>query len=111
MKKFLVDDTEYYARTDGDGPIMLFAHGFPFDSRLFEPVVERLKSRFFCVVPDLRGFGMTKLGANGHDVRSGSPASFFATPTRPRIPPKRRANEGFSPIPLPRCRFPRSPTK
>lgn len=67
MKKFLVDDTEYYARTDGDGPIMLFAHGFPFDSRLFEPVVERLKSRFFCVVPDLRGFGMTKLGANGHN--------------------------------------------
>ncbi len=67
MKKFLVDDTEYYARAEGDGPIMLFAHGFPFDSRLFAPVVERLRSRFFCVVPDLRGFGMTKLGANGHN--------------------------------------------
>ena len=67
MKKYLVDDTEYYVRTAGSGPIMLFAHGFPFDSRLYEPVVERLQSHFFCVVPDLRGFGMTKLGANGHN--------------------------------------------
>ncbi len=67
MKKFLVDDTEYYVHVEGSGPILLFAHGFPFDSRLFIPVAERLASRFTCVVPDLRGFGETKLGADGHN--------------------------------------------
>jgi len=67
MKKYLVDDTEYYVHTAGSGPILLFAHGFPFDSRLYSESIERLKSRFFCVAPDLRGFGMTPLGANGHN--------------------------------------------
>ena len=67
MKKYLVDDTDYYVYSRGRGPILLFAHGFPFDSRLFVPVVDLLESRFHCVVPDLRGFGMTKLGANGHN--------------------------------------------
>ena len=46
MKKYLVDDTEYYVEVEGSGPILLFAHGFPFDSRLFVPVAERLSSRF-----------------------------------------------------------------
>ncbi len=67
MKKYLVDDTEYYVHTAGEGPILLFAHGFPFDSRLYAEAIERLKSRFFCVAPDLRGFGITPLGANGHN--------------------------------------------
>ena len=67
MKKYLVDDTEYYVRMEGSGPILLMAHGFPFDSQLYEPVVGRLSERFTCVVPDLRGFGKTKLGANGHN--------------------------------------------
>lgn len=72
MKKYLVDDTAYWVNAQGDGPILLFAHGFPFDDRLFEPVVDRLASKFHCVVPDLRGFGKTGLGANGHNL-SGLP--------------------------------------
>ena len=82
MKKYLVDDTEYYVEVEGSGPILLFAHGFPFDSRLFVPVAERLSSRFTCVVPDLRGFGKTKLGADGYDglkrILSGSMDRFAA---------------------------------
>ena len=67
MKKYLVDDTEYAVRVEGTGPILLFAHGFPFDSHLFDAAIERLKDDFCCVAPDLRGFGRTKLGANGHN--------------------------------------------
>ncbi|MBQ9873141.1 MAG: alpha/beta fold hydrolase [Thermoguttaceae bacterium] len=67
MKKFLVDDTTYCATTKGSGPVLLFAHGFPFDGRLFQPVVDRLATRFFCVALDLRGFGGTPLGSNGHN--------------------------------------------
>lgn len=67
MKKYLVDDTAYFVKAKGDGPILLFAHGFPFDGRLFEPVIDKLATRFHCVVPDLRGFGKTALGSNGHN--------------------------------------------
>ena len=67
MKKYLVDDVAYYVNAKGDGPILLFAHGFPFDGRLFEPVIDKLATRFHCVVPDLRGFGKTALGSNGHN--------------------------------------------
>lgn len=69
MKKYLVDDTAYYVTEKGSGPIMIFAHGFPFNSSLFEPVIDKLASKFLCVVPDLRGFGHTPLGANGHDPK------------------------------------------
>ena len=67
MKKYLVDDTEYYVHVEGEGPILLFAHGYPFDSRLYLPAIKKLAERFTCVVPDLRGFGQTKLGADGHN--------------------------------------------
>ena len=67
MKKYLVDDTEYCVHVEGDGPILLFAHGYPFDSRLYLPTIKKLAERFTCVVPDLRGFGQTKLGADGHN--------------------------------------------
>lgn len=67
MKKYFVDDTIYFVRTKGSGPILLFAHGFPLDGRLFEPVIDKLASKFYCVVPDLRGLGQTSLGANGRN--------------------------------------------
>ena len=69
MKKYLVDDTEYYVTATGDptNPVLILAHGFPFDSRLYEPCLERLATKFYCVAPDLRGFGKTPLGSNGHN--------------------------------------------
>lgn len=69
MKVYLVDDAEYsvLGRGSADAPILLFAHGFPFDGAIFESVVERLASEFYCVVPDLRGFGRSTLGANGRN--------------------------------------------
>ncbi len=69
MKKYLVDDAEYSVWGRGVGPILLFAHGFPFDGAIFEPVISRLCSEFLCVVPDLRGFGGSSLGANGHNPK------------------------------------------
>ena len=65
MKKYLVYDAEYSVSAKGDGPILVFAHGFPFDGRIFDAVADRLASKFYCVVPDLRGFGSSTLGANG----------------------------------------------
>jgi len=38
---------------------LLFVHGFPLDGRMWLPAAERLADRFFCIVPDLRGYGRT----------------------------------------------------
>ena len=40
-------------RDEGSGPVVVFVHGALVDGRLWEPVVERLKADFRCVVPDL----------------------------------------------------------
>ncbi len=40
-------------RDEGTGPTLFFVHGALVDGRLWEPVVERLRDRFRCVVPDL----------------------------------------------------------
>jgi pimeloyl-ACP methyl ester carboxylesterase len=40
-------------RDEGTGPTIVFVHGALVDGRLWDPVVERLRDRFRCVVPDL----------------------------------------------------------
>jgi pimeloyl-ACP methyl ester carboxylesterase len=40
-------------RDEGSGPTIVFIHGALVDGRLWEPVVERLRGEFRCVVPDL----------------------------------------------------------
>ena len=40
-------------RDEGSGPPIVFVHGALVDGRLWEPVVERLRSTARCVVPDL----------------------------------------------------------
>ncbi len=46
-------------RSDGDGPSLLFLHGFPSSSHDWAPAVQRLSSRFRCVTVDLLGFGQS----------------------------------------------------
>jgi pimeloyl-ACP methyl ester carboxylesterase len=40
-------------RDEGSGPTLFFVHGALVDGRLWDPVVERLRDRYRCVVPDL----------------------------------------------------------
>jgi pimeloyl-ACP methyl ester carboxylesterase len=40
-------------REDGTGPTVVFVHGALVDGRLWEPVVDRLRDRARCLVPDL----------------------------------------------------------
>jgi len=41
----------------GNGPAVLFIHGFPLSGAMWDPVVLGLETRYRCIVPDLRGFG------------------------------------------------------
>jgi pimeloyl-ACP methyl ester carboxylesterase len=40
-------------RDEGSGPVLFFVHGALVDGRLWDPVVDRLRDRFRCVVPEL----------------------------------------------------------
>lgn len=48
-----------YEDTGGDGPAVLFCHGFLMDHTMFEPQIEALAGDFRCVRFDERGFGGT----------------------------------------------------
>lgn len=44
-------------RIAGGGTPILLLHGYPLDSRMWIPLIERIQDRFLCIAPDLRGFG------------------------------------------------------
>jgi len=44
-------------RIDGDGPTLLFAHGYPTSSHDYAPVIATLAKRYRCVTFDFLGFG------------------------------------------------------
>jgi pimeloyl-ACP methyl ester carboxylesterase len=44
----------------GEGPPILFVHGFPLSGRLWESVVLGFAYRNRCLVPDLRGHGKSE---------------------------------------------------
>lgn len=50
----------YYEDSGGEGPAIVFMHGFMFDQAMFDPQVEALSSEYRCVRFDARGFGQTQ---------------------------------------------------
>jgi 3-oxoadipate enol-lactonase len=52
----------YFEDTGGDGPAVLFSHGFLMDHEMFAAQVAALAGEFRCIVWDERGFGQTPAG-------------------------------------------------
>jgi pimeloyl-ACP methyl ester carboxylesterase len=48
-----------YEDTGGDGPAVIFSHGFLMDHSMFEPQIAALRGEFRCITWDERGFGDT----------------------------------------------------
>jgi pimeloyl-ACP methyl ester carboxylesterase len=53
-----------YEDTGGDGPAILFSHGYLMDHTMFEPQVEALRDRCRVITWDERGFGDTEESAD-----------------------------------------------
>jgi pimeloyl-ACP methyl ester carboxylesterase len=53
MPELTLDQGTIRYRDEGSGPAIVFVHGALVNGRLWEPLVERLRGRFRCVVPDL----------------------------------------------------------
>lgn len=58
-KRYEVNGQQIFARTGGKagGPPLLLLHGFPQTHVIWHRVAQRLRDRFFLVMPDLRGYG------------------------------------------------------
>src|SRR5438105_2940794 len=54
-----IDGLSIFYREAGpkDAPTILFLHGLPSSSRMFEPLFHRLSDRYHLVAPDYPGFG------------------------------------------------------
>jgi pimeloyl-ACP methyl ester carboxylesterase len=49
----------FYQDTGGDGPVLVFLHGFLFDHTMFAQQVNQLAPDYRCICVDTRGFGQT----------------------------------------------------
>ncbi|PJF39206.1 MAG: alpha/beta hydrolase [Phototrophicales bacterium] len=50
----------FYEDSGGDGPPVIFLHGFLFDQSMFDPQVEVLAPKYRCIRFDARAFGQTQ---------------------------------------------------
>lgn len=53
----LANDAKLHVVRSGRGPVLLLLHGWPEFWLTWQPVMERLSSRYTLIAPDLRGFG------------------------------------------------------
>ena len=60
-------EVKIYLRTKGNGPAVVFLHGYPQTHVCWHAVAPELSKQFFVVVPDLPGYGMSDSPAPGTD--------------------------------------------
>ena len=53
------DQHIYFEDSGGEGPVVIFSHGFLMDHEMFESQVAALAGEFRCITWDERGFGNT----------------------------------------------------
>ena len=66
----------HYADSGGEGPAVVFSHGFFMDHTMFGPQVEELRPTYRCLSVDARGFGLTE--------SDGEPFTYWDLAERPR---------------------------
>lgn len=57
-----VNGTSVFYREAGpkDAPVVLLLHGYPSSSRMFEPLLQRLRKHYRLIAPDYPGFGLSQ---------------------------------------------------
>ncbi|MFE1546888.1 alpha/beta fold hydrolase [Streptomyces sp. NPDC058718] len=58
-----IDDTPIAYEDRGSGRAILLVHGHPFDHTMWQPQIDRFSRTHRVIAPDLRGYGITPLGA------------------------------------------------
>ena len=56
--------------TAGEGPAVILLHGYTQTSRMWRPLIERLKDKYSVIAPDLPGIGDSDVPKNGSDMKT-----------------------------------------
>jgi pimeloyl-ACP methyl ester carboxylesterase len=66
-----VGDALVHWRREGSGPVIVLLHGFPLSGRTWQPVVQLLRDRYTCVMPDLIGLGGSRSASDDDHTSEG----------------------------------------
>ena len=74
-----VNGTRLYYETCGDGPVLLFLHGFTLDHRMWNRQVEALRDDYRIVTFDARGAGRSAMPGTDKFITSKMQRPFAST--------------------------------
>ena len=67
-----IEGKKLHYLTAGQGPAVILLHGYTQTSRMWRPLIEKLKARFTTIAPDLPGIGDSDIPKNGSDMKTAS---------------------------------------
>ncbi|MDZ4659636.1 MAG: alpha/beta hydrolase [Bythopirellula sp.] len=76
MKSIQLGTIKLAYQDQGTGPVVVLLHGYPLDSRMWEPQIEALSKSCRVIAPDLRGFGQSS--QSSEDATNGVSMSQYA---------------------------------
>ena len=56
--------------TAGEGPTLILLHGYTQTSRMWRPLIDKLKDKFTVIAPDLPGIGDSDVPKDGCDMKT-----------------------------------------
>ena len=65
-----IDGKKIHYLTAGQGPALILLHGYTQTSRMWRPLIDRVKDKFTIIAPDLPGIGDSDIPKNGCDMKT-----------------------------------------
>jgi pimeloyl-ACP methyl ester carboxylesterase len=65
-----IEEKKLHYLTAGQGPALILLHGYTQTSRMWRPLIDKLKDKFTIIAPDLPGIGDSEIPKNGCDMKT-----------------------------------------
>ena len=65
-----IEGKKIHYLTAGQGPAVILLHGYTQTSRMWRPLIEKLKEKFTVIAPDLPGIGDSDIPKSGADMKT-----------------------------------------
>jgi pimeloyl-ACP methyl ester carboxylesterase len=65
-----IEGKKFHYLTAGEGPHLILLHGYTQTSRMWRPLIDRLKDKFTIIAPDLPGIGDSDIPKDGSDMKT-----------------------------------------
>lgn len=65
-----IEGNKLHYLTAGQGPALILLHGYTQTSRMWRPLIDKLKDKFTIIAPDLPGIGESGIPKSGSDMKT-----------------------------------------